>query len=107
MLSVSLIQKASLFQGVTWPMVNGNATQKNYIKPKGTIYVTEGNGGVPGAPGKHAFTYPKTDWMRIHGSGGAHGRLVTSNASVLTYEHVFNNGNDGKGEVMETWSVQK
>ena len=38
-------------------MVNGNATQKNYIKPKGTIYVTEGNGGVPGAPGKHAFTY--------------------------------------------------
>ena len=51
--------------------------------------------------------YPKTDWMRIHGSGGAHGRLVTSNASVLTYEHVFNNGNDGKGEVMETWSVQK
>ena len=50
--------------GVTWPMLGGNATQKDYNNPKGTVYITEGNGGVLGAPGKHAFTYPKTDWMR-------------------------------------------
>lgn len=91
--------------GVTWPMVSNKATAKNYSNPSATVYITEGNGGVPGAPGKHTFTYPKTDWMRIHGSGGAYGRLITSNSSTLTYEHVFNNGNDGKGEVMETWSI--
>jgi 3',5'-cyclic AMP phosphodiesterase CpdA len=91
--------------GVTWPMKNGAATQKNYLSPKATVYLTEGNGGVPGAPGVHTFTHPAADWMRIGATGGAYGRLITSNSSVLTYEHVFNNGNDGAGEVMETWSI--
>eukprot|EP00035_Acanthoeca_spectabilis_P012815 m.232782 g.232782 ORF g.232782 m.232782 type:complete len:99 (+) comp15723_c0_seq2:2959-3255(+) len=86
-------------------MVNGTATQKNYTTPRGTVYVTEGNGGVPGAPGNHTFNVPAADFMRIGATGGAHGRLITSNSSVLTYEHVFNNGNGGKGEVMETWSI--
>ena len=27
--------------------------------------------------------------------------------SPLRYEHVFNNGNDGKGQVMETWFVHQ
>ena len=71
--------------GVTWPMINGSATQHDYTDPKGTIYITEGNGGVPGAPGVHTFTHPKTDWMRIGATGGAYGRVITSNASVLTY----------------------
>jgi hypothetical protein len=27
--------------------------------------------------------------------------------SVLTYEHVFNNGNHGAGAVGETWAIAK
>lgn len=91
--------------GVTWPMANGTATQKDYIEPKATIYITEGNGGVPGAPGVHKFTKPAADYMRIGATGGAHGRMIATNGTVLTYEHVFNNGNGGAGEVMEQWSV--
>jgi hypothetical protein len=100
--------------GVTWPMVGGAATQNNYSSPRGTVYVTEGNGGVPGAPGTHKFkcgtangakTDCKPTWMRTYASGGAHGRLLASNGSVLTYEHVLNNGNGGRGEVMERWSI--
>jgi hypothetical protein len=100
--------------GVTWPMVDDVAVQTNYSSPKATVYVTEGNGGVPGAPGTHKFTCGKAnganadckqEWMRTYSTGGAYGRLRASNDSVLTYEHVFNNGNGGKGQVMETWSI--
>ena len=41
--------------GVTWPMVNGSSVQKNYEDPKGTVYITEGNGGVPGVTSAHKF----------------------------------------------------
>eukprot|EP01051_Picozoa_sp_SAG22_P032880 SAG22_NODE_14102_length_384_cov_1.084211_1_plen_100_part_00 len=34
------------------------------------------------------------------------GRLLWTNASVMTYEHVWNNGNNGTGQVMETWAVE-
>lgn len=91
--------------GVTWPMANGAAIQHDYIAPKGTVYVTEGNGGVPGAPGVVDFHKPAADYMRTAGTGGAHGRLIASNASVLTYEHVSNNGFDGRGYVAESWSI--
>ena len=47
----------------------------------------------------------QADYMRIGATGGAYGRLVTQNSTVLTYEHVFNNGNGGRGEVMESWSI--
>ena len=75
-LRVSLLQDAghSHLYAVTWPMLGGAATQKNYSSPMGTIYsemrkrplsfwlsqskasrvscplpaVTEGNGAVPG-----------------------------------------------------------
>ena len=88
--------------------------QQNYSSPMAPVYITEGNGGVPGAPGTHTFKCGKsngapsdcpTDWMRTYATGGAYGRLRASNGTVLTYEHVFNNGNDGKGEVMESWSI--
>ena len=70
------------------------------------MYVTEGNGGVPGVPATHKFTTPSSPFMRIGAHGGAYGRMITSNASVLTYEHVWNNGGDGRdGQVMETWSI--
>ena len=87
-------------------MVNGTRTAANYVDPAATVYITEGNGGVPGTDAYFHFTKPASPFMRIGAKGGAYGRLRTSNASVLTYEHVWNNGNDGrKGEVMETWSL--
>ena len=30
-----------------------------------------------------------------------------ANKSTLVYEHVWNNGNNGTGEVMETWALQR
>jgi hypothetical protein len=98
--------------GVTWPMVRGAAVQKDYINPKGTVwclndapcppftshgaswimridqvYITEGNGGVPGVTSTHKFNTPKASWARIHGLGGAYGKFSFPNASALQYEH--------------------
>ena len=87
------------------PMYGGNATQKDYINPRATVYVTEGNGGVPPAPCTHKFSKPSADWARIHGTGGAYGIIRLTNSTVLSYDHVWNNGNNGTGEVMETWSI--
>ena len=41
--------------------------------------------------------------FRICGRGFNYGRLVTTNASVLTYEHVSN----ANGVVYDTWSIVK
>lgn len=41
----------------------------------------------------------------MHGTGGAYGIITTSSADKLTYQHVWSNGNGGKGKVMETWSL--
>ena len=92
---------------MTWPMLGGNATQKDYNNPKGTVYITEGNGGVPGVTSAHKFNKPAADWARIHGTGGAYGVLTSVNSTVLQYEHVWNNGNNGTGEVMETWAISQ
>ena len=75
--------------GVTWPMVNGVAVQKNYSEPLGTVYITEGNGGVPGVTSTHHLNNASAEWARIHGTGGAYGRFAIANKSVLTYEHVW------------------
>ncbi len=117
--------------GVTWPMVNGSSVQHDYNDPKGTVYITEGNGGVPGVTSAHKFNNVSAEWGRIHGTGGAYGRLLWTNRTVMTYEHVshvahtrttystlcihsgltvgmsqvWNNGNNGTGEVMETWAI--
>ena len=88
-------------------MVNGTRTQENYINPKGTVYITEGNGGVPNVPGSYSEQTASSPFMRGGAHGGAYGRMITSNASVLTYEHVWNNGNNGTGKVMDTWSIVK
>ena len=53
--------------GVTWPMVGGKATQKSYTNPgNATVYLVEGNGGVPGVPGTFKLDTPPADWARIH-----------------------------------------
>ena len=43
------------------------------------------------------------DCGRICGQGMNYGRLVTTNASVLTYEHVEN----ANGRVTDSWSIIK
>ena len=92
--------------GVTWPMIGGNATQKSYANPgNATVYLVEGNGGVPGVPGTFSLDKPPADWARIHGKGGAYGVVTISDPSVLKYEHNWNNGNGGQGSVGETWTI--
>eukprot|EP01051_Picozoa_sp_SAG22_P015448 SAG22_NODE_2018_length_3130_cov_2.890135_4_plen_61_part_01 len=61
-----MITQSAHEYGVTYPMVNGSAVQKDYKDPKGTVYITEGNGGVPGVAAAHKFNTPKADWARIH-----------------------------------------
>ena len=90
--------------------------KKSYVDPKGPVHVVEGNGGVPGAH-KHGKLFPcskisgdakngKNQDLRVFrqcGFGMNYGRLVTSNASVLTYEHVDN----ADDRVTDSWSIVK
>lgn len=103
----------------TWPIFANNLTEeRSYLNPKGTVHVLEGNGGVPGTGkkgighshyiGNCSMSAPQehkspVDFFRICGSGMNYGRLVTSNASVLTYEHVQNSN----GNVTDSWSIVK
>lgn len=108
----------------TWPIcyepqtATKNATSKicqdakgnpihSFANPKGTVHVTEGNGGVPGVIAEYAVTKLNASvapaWGRVHGTGGAYGRWTAKDANTLTYEHVQNNG----GEVTDTWSITK
>ena len=91
--------------------------------PKGTVYITEGNGAVPGTPAATTYdgsctgvTQPPpagkcktkklpSEWGRVHGTGGAYGIFTTSNSTDMKYEHVANNGNGGKGAVEEVWEI--
>jgi hypothetical protein len=97
----------------TWPIFGNAIAKKSYVDPHGTVHVVEGNGGVPGA---HAHSKlmscgknnPRTDpaqvdFFRVCGLGMNYGRLVTTNASVLTYEHVVN----ADDHVMDSWSIVK
>ena len=73
----------------------------------GKTVLAVGNGGVPGVTSQHKFNKPGADWARIHATGGAYGRITTASERTLVYEHVWNNGNNGTGEVMETWTVER
>lgn len=101
----------------TWPIFNDAVANKSLIDPHGTVHVLEGNGGVPGT--LHGRN--KASWIgnctrsarqekvrplgvfRNCGRGPNYGRLITTNASVLTYEHVAN----ANGEIMDSWSIVK
>ena len=91
----------------TWPMCNGTVCgAKSYVDPQGTVHITEGNGGVPGVSGKNTLrpcNTTKTPYARMCGTGGAYGRFIAWNATVLTYEHVEN----PTGNVSDTWSIVK
>ena len=97
----------------TWPVFGGELVNKSLVNPHGTVHVVEGNGGVPGTH-THSTVMPCTkhepherpaplDLFRMCGNGKNYGRLVTTNASVLTYEHV----NNVNGRVMDRWSIVK
>lgn len=113
---------------VTWPIFGGAMTKESFDDPKGTVHVVEGNGGVPGShEGSKLFPCRKDEtplssqgetdelgkptefppeplgYFRMCGWGMNYGRLVTTNASVLTYEHVANNG----GHVTDSWAIVK
>ena len=97
----------------TWPIFGNAVENKSYLDPHGTVHVVEGNGGVPGAH-QHSklvncsknnprTTRAPVGFFRQCGLGMNYGRLISTNASVLTYEHV-DNGND---HVTDAWSIVK
>ena len=74
----------------------------------------EGNGGVPNKNSTdpawtnsvgscHGRNGPGSSLYRICGTGGAYGRLLTTNASVLRYEHVEN----PTGKVSDSWAITR
>ena len=95
----------------TWPIFGGAVANKSLVDPHGTVHVVEGNGGVPGSHRRSKIvnctrSAPQEppaplDVFRICGQGMNYGRLVATNASVLTYEHV----NNENGRVEDTWSI--
>lgn len=92
----------------TWPICDFTTGalcdgKQDFVNPKGTVHITEGNGGVPGVVGQYGIkncTSPG-GFCRKTGTGGAYARITAYNASVLTYEHVQNNG----GEVTDSWTI--
>lgn len=96
----------------TWPLCdfltgslcrdsNGTAL-KTLDEPRGTVHITEGNGGVPGVPATFGVgkCSPKWGGCRIVGTGGAYGR-ITAMPTTLTYDRIANNG----GSVTDTWTI--
>lgn len=82
---------------------------QSYDMPKGTVHITDGNGGVPGCNGTVALHSnssicaqdPNTcrNWM----VGCAHGRIIAHDSHKLTYEHVSNM----EGKVYDTFTISK
>ena len=96
-----------------YPICNGTVCKDangkpitNFVNPKGTVHICEGNGGVPGAPGVYTLDLTcskQQPWCHSHGTGGAYGRIVAHDAHSLTYSHVQNNG----GNVSDTFTLTK
>jgi hypothetical protein len=103
----------------TWPLCDfltgalcrdSNGTElKTFQEPRGTVHITEGNGGVPGVPAtfgvqpcnqsRHASTRI-WEGCRVIGSGGAYGRIIAT-PTTLTYNRIANNG----GSVTDSWTM--
>jgi len=84
---------------------DAGAPIKSFLRPKGTVHVTDGNGGVPGVVGTYGVsnTSCTQKWCRAHGTGGAYGRWITSDAKTLRYEHVQN----ADGNVSDSWEIHR
>lgn len=89
----------------SWPMKYGSVCQKDYNNPNCPVYIVEGNGGVPGAPGSCVLDdCSDTDWCRVHGSEcGAYGRITVTDAQTLQYDHVVNSN----GEITDTFTIKQ
>jgi hypothetical protein len=90
--------------GELCPGAKPGSTLQNFVDPKGTFHITEGNGGVPGVPGTFAVkncTTSKDSYCRKTASGGAYARVTAWNYTHLTYDHVQNNG----GAVTDSFTV--
>ena len=65
-------------------MINGAKTEDSYVNPKGTVYITEGNGAVPGTgPETTLSNVTKDAWGRVHGTGG--GKSASSLVSTTAW----------------------
>ncbi len=74
------------------------------------MHITEGNGGVPGQGMLQRNTLGECsnpDLFPMCGNGNSYGRLIASNASVLTYEHVENPTSKVTDvfHIMRTWVI--
>jgi len=84
-------------------MYAGKYTE-SFTNPKGTVHITEGNGGVPTAsPPPNAIVKCASQQWRICGTGMNYGRLTTSNHSVLVYEHIEN----PTGRVTDSFAITR
>ena len=95
---------------VSWPLCDGAVCNntRSYDNPQGTVHLLEGNGGVPNGHTGPSNTVapchgqaPADSIYRTCGTGGAYGRLVAYNASVLEYQHVEN----PTGDVTDRWAL--
>ena len=97
----------------TWPICSGYCTKPGAMElpkvckaangSKGNVHITEGNGGVPGAPATFSAASCTKDHLstcRVKGTGGAYGRM-TATPNTLRYDRVANNG----GKVTDTWTI--
>ena len=100
----------------TWPLCDfrtgalcrgSNGTElKTMDQPRGTVHITEGNGGAPGVNASFGVTPCKPGVVkngvgcRLVGTGGAYGR-ITATPTTLTYNRIANNG----GGVTDTWTI--
>jgi len=89
----------------SWPMKYGQACQKDFNSPKCPVYIVEGNGGVPGAPGNCELDdCADTDWCRVHGSEcGSYGRITIPDAETLQYDHVVNSD----GTISDSFTIKQ
>jgi hypothetical protein len=69
-----------------WPITNNTVTARSFVNPAAPVHVVTGAGGAP-ALDKFGDPGPFT---RKQLSAWGYGRLVTSNASELVYEHYLN-----------------
>lgn len=98
----------------TWPLCDfqtgaicrdeNNTMLKTFDEPRGTVHITEGNGGVPGVPADFGISactgHGSWEGCRMMGTGGAYGR-ITATATTLTYDRIANNG----GNVTDSWTI--
>lgn len=71
---------------VSYPVANGEPTQKNYVNPTAPVHVVTGAGG---APALDRFG-PPGPYTRLQKAAWGYGKVVAFNASVLQYTHILN-----------------